>query len=123
MNELSQETSEINLLCEANCYEKENIEVDEYFTFSEMLGKTSFHSLRFNHNDQYLAAGTRDGTIRIYNITTNNFTCELNCNLDSKPGTIQTIRWRPKMEGRTNNILMTACKDQLLEWHTPSSII
>jgi WD40 repeat protein len=120
MNEYIQENSEPNLFCETFFYEKESIEIEEYAVFSEMLGKTSYHSLRFNHNDQYLAAGTREGTIRIYNITTNNYTCELNCNQDSKPGTIQTLRWRPKMEGRTNNILMTACKDQLLEWHTPS---
>jgi WD40 repeat protein len=121
MNEYN--NSEPNLYCEPYYFEKENIEIDEYAVFSDKLGKTSYHSIRFNHNDQYVAAGTRDGTVRIYNLMTNSFTCELNCNLDiSKPGTVQSLRWRPKIEGRTNNILMTASKDQLIEWHTSSSI-
>ena len=30
------------------------------------------------------------------------------------------MKMRPKMEGRTNNILMSACRDTIYEWHTPS---
>ena len=30
------------------------------------------------------------------------------------------MKWRPKMEGGTNNILMSACRDTIYEWYTPS---
>ena len=30
------------------------------------------------------------------------------------------MKMRPKMEGRTNNILTSACRDTIYEWHTPS---
>ena len=30
------------------------------------------------------------------------------------------MKMRPKMEGRTNNILMSACRDTIYEWHAPS---
>jgi WD40 repeat protein len=47
--------------------------------------------------------------------------CELNCNEESENQTlVQVMKWRPKMEGRTNNILMSACRDTIYEWHTPS---
>jgi WD40 repeat protein len=96
--------------------------IEEEIIFDDRLGKTSIHSLKFNHNDQYIAAGTREGTVRIYNVVTKNLTCELDCNLDSsKPVQVQSLKWRPKIEGRTENILMTASKNQVLEWHTPSS--
>lgn len=49
-------------------------------------------------------------------------TSELDCNhLEYAPETlVQTIKWRPKIEGRTDNILMTACNDTMIEWHVPS---
>ena len=30
------------------------------------------------------------------------------------------MKMRPKMEGRTNNILMSACRDTIYEWYAPS---
>ena len=52
---------------------------------------------------------------------TKKIVCELNCNEESENQTlVQVMKWRPKMEGRTNNILMSACRDTIYEWHTPS---
>ena len=52
---------------------------------------------------------------------TKKIVCELNCNEESENQTlVQIMKWRPKMEGRTNNILMSACRDTIYEWHTPS---
>jgi hypothetical protein len=31
--------------------------IEEEVIFDDRLGKTSIHSLKFNHNDQYIAAG------------------------------------------------------------------
>ena len=36
---------------------------------------------------------------------------------------VQSIKWRPKIEGRVNNILMAICKEKKIELHTPSSKI
>jgi WD40 repeat protein len=79
------------------------------------------HSLKFNYNDQYIAAGYQNGIVRLFNIMTKNLTCELDCNLTPNPSVVQNVKWRPKIEGRTNNILMAICGGSMLEWHTPSS--
>jgi hypothetical protein len=52
---------------------------------------------------------------------TKSFTCALDCNPTSNETLVQCLKWRPKIAGRTNNILMTACRDTIMEWHTPSS--
>lgn len=65
--------------------------------------------------------GYRDGKVRIYNVMTKHLTCELNCNRTHNETLVQSIKWRPKMEGRTNNILMAVSRDTMYEWHTPSS--
>lgn len=54
---------------------------------------------------------------------TKHLTCELNCNRTQQETLVQSIKWRPKMEGRTNNILMAVSRDTMYEWHTPSSKI
>lgn len=79
------------------------------------------HSLKFNYNDQYIAAGYQNGIVRLFNIMTKNLTCELDCNLTPNPSVVQNVKWRPRIEGRTNNILMAICGGSMLEWHTPSS--
>jgi hypothetical protein len=33
---------------------------------------------------------------------------------------VQSIKWRPKIEGRTNNILMAICRERMVELHTSS---
>lgn len=59
--------------------------------------------------------------VRIFNLMTKNMVCELDCsNGNPKENLVQVMKWRPKIEGRTNNILMTACKDTIMEWHTAS---
>ena len=71
--------------------------------------------------ERNVAAGYRDGIVRIFNMMTKKIVCELNCNEESENQTlVQVMKWRPKMEGRTNNILMSACRDTIYEWHTPS---
>lgn len=101
-------------------FDEENIEIGEEFIFDDKIGK-GIHSLKFNNNDQYIAAGYRDGKVRIYNTMTKNLTCVLDCNSNANETLVQSIKWRPKIEGRTNNILMTVCRDTMMEWHTPSS--
>jgi len=66
--------------------------------------------------------GYRDGKVRIFNVMTKTLTCELDCNPVPNETLVQTLKWRPRIDGRTNNILMTACRDTIMEWHTPSSI-
>ena len=45
---------------------------------------------------------------------TKKIVCELNCNEESENQTlVQIMKMRPKMEGRTNNILMSACRDTI----------
>ena len=47
---------------------------------------------------------------------TKKIVCELNCNEESENQTlVQVMKWRPKMEGRTNNILMSSCRDIIYE--------
>jgi hypothetical protein len=52
---------------------------------------------------------------------TKHLTCVLDCNRTPNETLVQCIKWRPKMEGRTNNILMAVSRDTMFEWHTPSS--
>ena len=54
---------------------------------------------------------------------TKHLTCVLDCNKTTNETLVQSIKWRPKMEGRTNNILMAVSRDTMYEWHTPSSKI
>ena len=61
--------------------------------------------------------------MRIFNVVTQKWTCTLDCNRGGNETLVQSVKWRPKIEGRTNNILMTACRDTVMEWHTPSSKI
>ena len=49
--------------------------------------------------------------------------CELDCNKKGTETLVQAIKWRPKIEGRTNNILMAICNDTVTEWHAQSSNI
>ena len=98
----------------------ENFHMDIETTL-EIKEPIGIHSVKFNYNDQYVAAGYRDGYVRIFNMMTKKIVCELNCNEESENKTlVQVMKWRPKMEGRTNNILMSACRDTIYEWHTPS---
>lgn len=101
-------------------HDENNYLITEEAIFKDKIGK-GIHSIKFNHNDQYLAAGYRDGYVRIYNVLNQHLTCELNCNSTQNETLVQTIKWRPKIEGRTNNILMTVCRDTMVEWHVPSS--
>ena len=95
-----------------------HMEIETTLEIKEPVG---IHSVKFNYNDQYVAAGYRDGNVRIFNMMTKKLVCELNCNEESENQTlVQVMKWRPKMEGRTNNILMSACRDTIYEWHTPS---
>ena len=108
-------SSECNLFVE----DEENFQITKEAVFDEKIGK-GIHSIKFNYNDQYLAGGYRDGKVRIYNVMTKNLTCTLDCNKTANETLVQTIKWRPRIEGRTNNILLTACRDTMMEWHTPS---
>ena len=93
----------------------------EIETTLEIKDPVGIRSVKFNYNDQYVAAGYRDGIVLIFNMMTKKLVCELNCNEESENQTlVQVMKWRPKMEGRTNNILMSACRDTIYEWHTPS---
>ena len=92
----------------------------EIETTLEIKVPVGIHSVKFNYNDQYVAAGYSDGIVRIFNMMTKKLVCELNCNEESENQTlVQVMKWRPKMEGRTNNILRSACRDTIYEWNTP----
>ena len=72
---------------------------------------------------QLIIIGYRDGKVRIYNVMTKHLTCVLDCNKTQNETLVQSIKWRPKMEGRTNNIFIALSRDTVYEWHTPSSNI
>ena len=45
---------------------------------------------------------------------TKKIVCELNCNEESENQTlVQVMKWRPKMEGRINNILMPTSRNTI----------
>ena len=49
--------------------------IDEYFRMDincilETKEPKGIHSVKFNYNDQYIAAGYRDGYVRIFNMMT-----------------------------------------------------
>ncbi len=46
------------------------------------------HSVKFNYNDQYIAAGYRDGFVRIFNMMTKKMVCELDCNDNNENQTL-----------------------------------
>ena len=99
----------------------DGIEVGEEEIYLEDEGiNLRIHALKFNYNDQYLAAAYKDGKVRVFNIMTKHMTCCLNCNPSTTETLVQSIKWRPKIEGRTNNILMAICRDRMVEYHTPS---
>lgn len=99
------------------------VEEDE-MGFEDNNIKLQVHSLKFNYNDQYLAAGYNDGRVRIFNVKTRKLTCEKDCNLNKNfASLVQCIKWRPPIDGRTNNILMAICHNRVLEIHTPSQKI
>ncbi len=118
-DEVNEASSNYNLTV---MVEDDVIGVSEFAILGDK-GTKGIHSLKFNYNDQYLAAGYRDGRVRIFNVMTKQLTCDLDCNRIANETLVQTLKWRPKIEGRTNNILMTACRDTVMEWHTPSSTI
>ena len=99
---------------------EDKIVLEEEIGFDDENIKQRIHTLKFNHNDQYLAAGYKDGRVRIFNVMTKHLTCTINCNPNNAETLVQSIEWRPKIEGRTNNILMAICRDRMLEIHTPS---
>lgn len=99
----------------------DNVNVEKFGVLVDQVNR-GIHSLKFNYNDQYIASGHRDGRVRIFNVMTQKMTCVLDCNRGGNETLVQSVKWRPKIEGRTNNILMTACRDTVMEWHTPSSI-
>lgn len=118
-NPIDEDVKEASAFYKLSTLDEDYVSVTETAIFDEKVYK-GIHSLKFNYNDQYLAAGYRDGRVRIFNTKTKNLTCTLDCNPIPNETLVQTLKWRPKIEGRTNNILMTACRDTLLEWHTPS---
>ena len=46
------------------------------------------HSVKFNYNDQYIAAGYRDGFVGIFNMMTKKMVCELDCNDNNENQTL-----------------------------------
>jgi WD40 repeat protein len=119
-NLIEEDAKEASAYYRLNVMDEDYVSVSEYAIFDEKVYK-GIHSMKFNYNDQYLAAGYRDGRVRIFNVMTKHMTCVLDCNPVPNETLVQTLKWRPKIEGRTNNILMTACRDTIMEWHTPSS--
>ncbi|MCQ2817549.1 MAG: hypothetical protein MJ252_09825 [archaeon] len=100
--------------------------VPEVSFFGNDVKGVGVHSLKFNYNDKYVAAGYRDGRIRVYSMLNRkpdgkpDF--ELDCNDGNENRTlVQVMKWRPKIEGRTNNILMAACRDTIFEFHVTSN--
>lgn len=99
----------------------DKISVEDEMGFDDENVKQRIHSIKFNHNDQYLAAAYKDGKVRVFNVMTRHLVCTINCNPNSSTETmVQSIKWRPKIEGRTNNILMAICRERMVEIHTPS---
>lgn len=98
----------------------DKISIEEDMGFDDENIKQRIHSIKFNHNDQYLAAAYKDGRVRIFNVMTRHLVCTINCNPSTTETMVQSIKWRPKIEGRTNNILMAICRERMIELHTPS---
>jgi len=128
-NTIDEEVREPSPFYRLTVTDEEYVQITEAAIMDEKINK-GIHSLKFNHNDQYLAAGInlkylfsgyRDGKVRIYNAISKTLTCTLDCNKSINETLVQSVKWRPKIEGRTNNILMTVCRDTMTEWHVPSS--
>ena len=54
----------------------------------ELNEPKGIHSVKFNYNDQYIAAGYRDGNVRIFNMMTKKMVCELDCNDNNENQTL-----------------------------------
>lgn len=92
--------------------------------WNDDLKGVGIHTVKFNYNDKYIAAGYRDGYVRVFNMLARKATkpdFELDCNDGNENQTlVQVMKWRPKIEGRTKNILMAACRDTIFEFHVTS---
>lgn len=100
---------------------EDSISIEEDEGFADDNIKQRIHSIKFNHNDQYLAVAYKDGRVRIFNVVTKQLVCTINCNPSNSTETmVQSIKWRPRIEGRTNNILMAICRERMVEIHTSS---
>jgi WD40 repeat protein len=84
------------------------------------LGRDTF-SVRFDYFDKYIAAGCKDGTIRIFNTATHKESYILNQSSSEKVP-ITGIRWRPlKSPKQTKNVLLSVNSNGVIQqWHTTS---
>jgi COMPASS component SWD3 len=84
------------------------------------LGRDVF-SVRFDPNDKYIAAGCKDGTIRIYNLSSKKESYILNYEGTEKVP-ITSVRWRPlKSTKPTKNVLLSVnANGTVQQWHTTS---
>jgi COMPASS component SWD3 len=82
--------------------------------------------LKYNPDDQFLAAGFGDGAIRIYNPQTTKCAYTLCSKLDlfgqSDDMPVTSLRWRPISANlKTTNVLVTSTADGFLKhWHVTS---
>lgn len=125
MDAENQDNDKVEPSAECDCVSNnESFKINKEVVFwNDDLKGVGIHCVKFNYNDKYVAAGYRDGFIRVFNMLTRkpqpDF--ELNCNEENGNQTlVQVMKWRPKIEGRTNNILMAACRDTLYEYHVTS---
>lgn len=84
------------------------------------LGRDIF-SIRFDPCDKYIAAGSKDGTIRIFNLATHKESYLLNTDSPEKIP-ITSVRWRPlKSPKQTKNVLLSVNSNGVVsQWHTTS---
>ena len=78
--------------------------------------------VRWNNEDNLLAAACSDGTVRIYEGGTCNFVRSLSCREEGDPMPVTSIRWRPTLSSaKTKNVLLAAtASGGVYHWHATS---
>ncbi|EAR93543.3 WD40 domain protein (macronuclear) [Tetrahymena thermophila SB210] len=83
--------------------------------------ETEVFCVRFDQDDQFIAAGCSDGSVKIFNISTG----KLEHNLSGSSGINATpttcLRWRPPVHNKTKQVLVSVNSDgSIIHWHAPS---
>ena len=81
--------------------------------------------IRWSPDDNHIATGCSDGTVKVYSSLLGVFIRSMSCKLSAEVYPVTSIRWRPdKAAGKTKNVLLAiTCDGGVLHWHTSSGKI
>ena len=82
-------------------------------------------SIRWSPDDNHIAAGCSDGTVKIFSSIYGTLIRSLNCKLTPETYPVTSVRWRPdKAIGKTKNVVLAVtCDGGVLHWHSSSGKI